>query len=351
MDFEKIKNQLQQQFNKEPFNEDIICKLASAFMETRDFEGAYELIKYGAEKVPSAQTLSNLGYFYLYEGEPNDDRWIYQVEKAVAVLEKAISLNPKSHISYSVLGEAYLIKNKECKAETVLKRAVELEKTSANLNNLGIALYRQNKFEEAKEFFYDSHLKRKTKYYTFCPYLNYGMTLAKLGIKKEAVKVAEELMSNPEKETCEVMLVDIINIYYEIKYFRKVIELYPKSLEELAITPEGFEMYIFALKQLNCEDIIEKLYKDTIKDKEELIKDIKEDDEIGEECKQYQITTTYEEISKYKNSYSKILNGEIIQNYYVPYIEQDCYLYGCLRHKNPVYSEVVKVNGIKRTNR
>ncbi|GEM_PF-2298661 len=344
MDFKNIKKELQAKFNKEPFNEDIICKLASAFMETRDFEGAYELLKYGAEKVPSVQTLSNFGYFYLYEGEPDDERWIYQVEKAILVLEKAISLNPNSHIPYSVLGEAYLIKNEDSKAEVMLKKAVEIEKTSVNLNNLGVALYRQNKLQEAKEFFYNSHLKRKLKYYTFFPYLNYGMTLAKLGMKKEAAEVAEELIDDLEKRTCEVNLVDIINIYYEMKALRKVVELYPKSFEEIAISPEDFEMYIFALKQLDSNDVIEKLYIDTIKDKEELIKDIKEDSEIDEECKQYQVTTTSEEISRYKSSYSKVMKGEIIQNHYKPYIEKDCYLYGCLRHKNLVYSEVVKVN-------
>lgn len=347
MDFEKIKNELQDFFNKEPFNEDIIGKLASAYMETRDFDGAYELLKYGAEKVPSVQTLSNMGYFYLYEGEPDEDRWRYQEQKAIFVLEKAISLNPKSHIPYSVLGEAYLIKNENNKAETVLKKAVDIEQTSANLNNLGVALYRQSKFEEAKEHFYNSHLKRKSRYYTFQPYLNYGMALAKIGMKKEAVEVAEYLMNNQEERSFEINLVDIISIYYEIEDLFKVVELYPKSLEEIAISPEYFEMYISALKRLGYHDVIDGLYIDAIKDKEQFIKDIEEDDEIDEECKKYQINNSLEEINRYRNGYCKIGNGETIKNYFEPFIEKDCYLFGCLRHGNPVYSEVIKVDAVK----
>lgn len=342
MDFEKIKNELQDKFKKEPFNEDIIGKLASAYMETRDFDGAYVLLKYGAEKVPSVQTLSNLGYFYLYEGEPDDDRWTYQEEKAISVLEKAISLNPQSHMPYSILGEAYLIKKEDSKAEIILKKAVDIEQTSANLNNLGVALYRQNKFQEAKEHFYNSHLKRKLEYYTFRPYLNYGMTLAKLGMKKEAIEVAEDLIKNQEKRSSEIDLVDIIKIYYEIKDLSKVVELYPESFKEVTISLEDFETYIFALKQLGSDNIIEKLYKDIIKDIEELNKDIKEDDELDEKCMENQVNNALEEIYKYRNSYSKVKNGEIIKNYYDPCIEKDCYLFGCLRHENPVYSEVIK---------
>lgn len=347
MDFEKIKKDLQDKFNKEPFNEDIIGRLTSALMETRDFEGAYELVKYGAEKVPSIQTLSNLGYFYLYEGEPDDDRWMYQEKKAIAALEKAISFNPKSHIPYSVLGEAYLIENEDCKAEAMLKRAVEIEETSANLNNLGVALYRQNKFQEAKEYFYNSHLKRKLKYYTFRPYLNYGMTLAKLGMKKEAADIAYDLTNNQKEELVEINLIDIISIYYEIGDLNKVVELYPKSFEEVVISPEDFSRYIFALKQLDYDDVLEKIYIDTIKDKEELIENIKEDDEIDEECKEYRVNNALEEIYRYQNIYSEVKNGEIIKSHYEPFIEKDCYLFGCIRHGNPVYSEVIKVNADK----
>lgn len=346
MDFKKIKNELQDKFNKESFNEDIIAKLASAYMETRDFEGAYELLKYGAEKVPSIQTLSNLGYFYLYEGEPDEDRWRYQESKAISLLEKAISSNPKSHMPYSVLGEAYLIKNENSKAETVLKKAVDIEWTSANLNNLGVALYRQGKFQEAKEHFYNSHLKRKSIYYTYRPYLNYGMALAKLGEKREAELVAEYLINNKERPL-ELNLRDIINIYYEIEDLSKVVELYPRSFEEIAISPEDFEMYISVLNQLGYDDIIEKLYIDTIRDNEQFIKDIKEDDEIDEESKKYQVNNVLEEIHKYRNSYRKIKNGEITRSYYDPFIEKDCYLFGCLRHENPVYSDVIKVDTAK----
>lgn len=343
MDFEKIRYELQSQFNSNPLDKDLIGKLASAYMETRNFERAYEILKYGAEKIPCVQTLANLGYFYLYEGEPDDDRWRYQGEKAISVLEKAVSLNPQSHIPYSVLGEAYLIKNEDSKAEFVLKKAIEIEQTSANLNNLGVALYRQRKFKDAKAHFYNSHLK----YYTFQPYLNYGMTLAKLGMKKEAAAVAKSLINNGENKSFEVDTIDIINIYYEIKDLSKVTELYPIALEEVSISPQDFEMYIFALKQLGYENTIDKLYIDTLKDKDELIKDIKDDDEIDEKSKEYQVTNALREIAEFQNSYDKVKNGEIIKSYYQPFIEKDCYLFGCLRHKNPVYSEIIKVNDTK----
>ncbi len=347
MDFDKIRYELQSQFNSNSLDEGLIGKLASAYMETRDFERAYEILKYGVEIIPCIQTLTNLGYFYLYEGEPNGEGWRYREDKAITVLEKAVNLNPQSHIPYSVLGEAYLTKNEDSKAEFVLKKAIEIEQTSANLNNLGVALYRQNKFKEAKVHFYNSHLKRKLKHYTFRPYLNYGMTLAKLGIEREAETVAKYLLNNGEDKTFEVDTVDIINIYYEIKDLNKVTELYPIAFEEVAISPQDFEMYIFALKQLGYENTIDKLFIDTLKDKDELIKDIIEDDEIDEESKKYQVTNAFREITEFRNSYDKVKRGKIIQSYYQPFIEKDCYLFGCLRHKNPVYSEIIKVNAAK----
>ena len=173
------------------------------------------------------------------------------------------------------------------------------------------------------------------------------MTLAKLGMKKEAADVAEDLIDNQKKGSSEIDLIDCISIYYEIEDLDKVVGLYPKSFEEIAISPEDFKMYIYALKQLGYDDAIENLYITTIKDKEELIKDIKEDHEIDEECKDYQISTTLKEIYRYRNSYRKVMNGEIIKNQYEPFIEKDCYLFGCLRHENPVYSGVIKVNECK----
>ncbi len=61
MDFEKIRYELQSQFNSNPLDEGLIGKLASAYMETRDFERAYEMLKYGVEIIPCVQTLTNLG--------------------------------------------------------------------------------------------------------------------------------------------------------------------------------------------------------------------------------------------------------------------------------------------------
>lgn len=344
MDYEKVRDDLQEQFNENNLNEDLISRLASAYMETRDFEGAYEILKHGAEQIPCIQTLSNLGYFYLYEGEPYEDRWQYQEEKAISYLEKAVSLNPLSHIPYSVLGEAYLIKNEKDKAEFVLKKAVAMGQTSANLNNLAVALYRQNRYEEAKENFYNSHLKRKSSYYTFRPYLNYGMALAKLGLKKEASAVALELIENQENRFYNICLADIISIYYELNDMNKAAELYPKAFEEIAVLPEYFEMYLYALKQLGQDDFMKKLYKDIVKEEEELIKDIKLDEEIEEDSKEYQINFALDKISKYTISYNKIKNGGKILNNYQPFIEKDCYLFGCLRHKNPTYSEVINAS-------
>lgn len=114
-------------------------------------------------------------------------------------------------------------------------------------------------------------------------------------------------------------------------------------IEEIAILPQHFEMYMFALKLLGQQDMIEKLYIDIGKSEEEFIKDVKEDYEIDEECKKFQIDDALHKISMYRNSYRKVKNGEIILNYYEPFIENDCYLFSCLRHENPVYSVQGKV--------
>lgn len=135
MDFEKVRHRLEEALSNDPLNDDILCKLASVTIETRDFELGLDILRKAVNLKPNVQTLTNLGYFYLHEGELTDDGWFQREGKAIQVLERAVGLSPLSHFTYSVLGEAYLKTDQNSAAQKTLTIAVEMVPTSdVNVN-------------------------------------------------------------------------------------------------------------------------------------------------------------------------------------------------------------------------
>ncbi len=201
--------------------------------------GSLEILKKAVDIQETEETLTNLGYFYLYEGEPIDidDRWDYQIEKSIEILERALMLNPVSYMSYSVLGEAYLRKKYFGEAEVVLRKAVDIEETVPNLNNLGVACYHLKKLEDAKIYFNKAHelgLASKEKDdYSFYPLLNYGLSLAKLGQKKASLEIADDLVKRLKSEFDEPSLVEIGFLYFENAKYHQVIETFERALNPM----------------------------------------------------------------------------------------------------------------------
>lgn len=337
MDYEMIKEELEKKLRDNPLDTHLMMTLASALMECHDFEKALTLLEKAVQINPSVETLTSLGYFYLDEGEPiTDERWQYRVDKSILTLERALMLNPISHFPYSALGEAYLKVDNHIKAEEVLKIATGIKPTTANLNNLGVSLYRQKKYKEAAVVFYKSHKISNKEFYSYYPYVNYGFTQAKLQNRKEVSNVCDYLLTDTVFSESDIHLLDIIFIFYENNDFEKVIELFPSVRAGFDVPTDEFGMVIFSLIKQNRKSEVADFYKHVMQDKEESIVDISNDNEIDEENKEFQINELRIEIQECRKIYLETINGIRPKIDYKLNIEGDCYLFGCLFHNNPL---------------
>jgi len=100
-----------------------------------DLDLALEMFQRAVAINCNVQTLNNLAYLYQIEYEDH--------QRAVELLEQVIKMNPNSEFPYGLLGEAYLDLEFYQKAEEALRKAVSFRQNPSLLNNLGVALYKQ----------------------------------------------------------------------------------------------------------------------------------------------------------------------------------------------------------------
>jgi len=337
LNYEALANQMEAQLKSDPTNVRLLNRLAIAKMETQGCEKALEVFKKAAESCPTVQSLNNLGYFYLYEGEPNDDgSFSCASSKAIDVLEQATSLNPTSEYPFSLLGKAYLVAKRDKEAEEVLIKAVSLAPDQANQNNLGIALYRQGRIEEAAYWFSKAQLSSSSGDISFKPHLNYGVCLAQLGRTIDAEKIADFLITNDEAKD-DIDLLDVSQIYYETLKYSKVVELFDNY--QYSWSFDWAIIYLFCLTQCQRKSQAETLLKEAIHNNLLEIEEIKvdDDDEWTEQERMDRIKDLALEIDKYREEYSKIVAGDRPPVNFQPYEVSKCYLFGCYRHNNPEY--------------
>ena len=331
---EALSKQLKSKLSNNPTNTNVMNQLAIAELETHRYEQAYELFKKAVEIAPTVQSLTNLGYFYLHEGEPNNDgSFSHAASKAIDLLEQAISLKPKTKYPYSLLGEAYLkIKNYR-KAEEVLKKAVAIKGDFANWNNLGVALYKQGQPGEAARWFHEAH-KGKPDDSSYRPYLNYGVCLAQMGEFSEAEHVAKVLLSSQDDS---IDFLDISQIYYETLNYTKVITLFEDYTYSWGLDWAVFYLYSLHRYKQDAEAVL--VLKEAIAKIHEAINEIIEDtdEDWTEDEREEIIKDLTNEIDRYKEEFSKIKTGYRPPINFNPFIESKCYLFGCRRHNNPEY--------------
>ncbi|MDD2402461.1 MAG: hypothetical protein PHD60_09725 [Clostridia bacterium] len=336
MDYEAIRTYYQTMINNNGLDGEVMSKLASSMVETRDFESALEILKRAVEIDPCVQTLSNLGYFYLNIGEPSQGRWFYKENETVELLERAIKLNPISYYPYAILGEAYIKLNKIQLAQKVLQKAVACKETLANHNNLGVVLYKLKKIEEASIYFHKAHSMGDDLNYSFNPYISYGICLARLGDADKAYKVAQDLMKKYKINLSgEVDGIDISKILYMCNKYEDVVEVFSQEIDNVHVSPSDFSLYMYSQYQLKniCE--VERMLNMLIKEKEEEIYEVKDDNDISIYNKKYRINNLEQEIKQLLFRFQSIDNGVKPYCDFDPVIEKDCCFFGCIRHNIP----------------
>ncbi|AKL96083.1 TPR domain containing-containing protein [Clostridium aceticum] len=325
-------------------------------LEINDIDLALQMFQRAVAINPNVQTLNNLAYFYQIE---YDDH-----QRAVELLGKAIKLNPSSKFPYGLLGEAYLDLELYQKAEETFKKAIGIEESSSLLNNLGVALYKQEKIKEAAVCFQkawefenrmkDDYLDSILNYDVWDEYLNsvlsYGVSLAQLGNIKEAEEVAEKLKlyvkryleagKNPIH--LDIGFLEIAEIYYEVHSYAKANEMFhaaqgPKMF--YGISPRWISQYQYSLLQCGNLQEAEALLKKVILDTQKLMEEILKDDYYTHEEQLEHIKDYVQDIEQYKALFQKVREGHRPLIDFHPQVMGSCYMFGCIRHGTAEYEE------------
>jgi Flp pilus assembly protein TadD len=341
-DYKELVKSLTEQIKREPNNSYIINDLAISLMEINQFEAAFFQFMKAAKINPNIQTLCNLAYFYYTEGEPLEDGcWRYKEKEAVDILEKVIRQDPKTDIPYTLLGEIYLKSNRYDKAVEILSKAIDIKPTIENLNNLGVCYFNKTNFEQASKYFCAAaKLIKAENNDSLYPLLNYGISLAILNKKEEALKIATELV-NLNRALDEDLATEITEIYYILGEYSHFANLYSK-LDLLFYSVEWIPTYLYSLHKLARRDeidIILKLITDNNEQKiQEALQDEDDEEDWGEPGrKEEYIEELKNEIIFLKNALNQILKGNKPKLKYELSIETGCYLFGCKKHNNPNY--------------
>ena len=236
--------------------------------------------------------------------------------------------------------------NKTSAAEAVLLKAIDIEETVANFNNLGVAYYKLSKYEEACKYFEKSHSIAYKKDYSFRPYLNLGMSFTKLKKKKEAENIAEFLLNSDEaKSDGYIGLIDIALLYFFNENYEKAISLFIMAFDEYVIYPNEFGMYLFSLINLKIQKEAKEFLNRAIKINKDRINEISDIEDMTIGDKNIIIGDLKHDINQFKILYQQITSGVKPQFVFVPYIEEQCYLFGCTQHENPHYIKKWEVSG------
>jgi Flp pilus assembly protein TadD len=335
LDYEVIIDEYTLKLEGNPDDEESMCRLAVALIETGENERALDLLKKAVDTDSNAKTLTNLGCFLMRIGEPASDRWFYCPEKAAVLLEQAVRLNPPEHYPYSALGEAYLKLGTDGLAVSVLDKATTLKGTVSNYNNYGVALYKNGCFEDAAKSFYTAHTLNKNDEHSYYPLLNYAFCLVKLGQQNEAAQIAGQLAGLLENNFVgEVDSLDISSLFYLCCKYDEVIRVISKAYDFFVIRPLDFSIYLYSLYQEGRLDEFNQLYEKAVAGFKDRIDDINNDPLIDSRERESELLHIREEMDQYENCYRDVVNGTSPTMDYNPYVETDCYFYGCQRHNN-----------------
>jgi len=322
--------------------------------EMNDLDLALEMFQRAVAINCNVQTLNNLAYLYQIEYEDH--------QRAVELLEQVIKMNPNSEFPYGLLGEAYLDLEFYKKAEEALRKAVSFRQNPSLLNNLGVALYKQQKIKEATVYFHkawesestlkDDNLNLMFSYSVWDEYINpvlsCGVSLAQLGKTKKAEEIAEKLKlyvktyleAGKNPIYIDVGFLEIAEIYYEAHSYTSAIEMFHAVLGPkltYGISPRWISQYQYALIQCGKLQEAEALLKKVILNTQKLKEEILKDDYYTHEEQQRHMDDYAQDIEEYKDLFQKVIEGHRPSIDFNPRVMGNCYMFGCIRHGRPEY--------------
>ncbi|TDK61780.1 tetratricopeptide repeat protein [Bacillus salipaludis] len=294
-------------------------------LEQNEYEEALKLFQIAVEESRNIQSLNNLAWMYSYE--ENDD------EKALELIEEAISLNPSTYFPFNILGEIYIRQKKWQLASEAFLKSISIQPSNEAYHNLAVAKYHLGDLKEASDIFLQVAGDSDDAMF------GHVKCLIDLGMKTEARKKLEAFNEEADEFVGEIAVADL---YVELDCYKEAIYWFEKGWKEYWKVPYWVSRFVYSLFKTKNINRIYEVIQESLEQKDEEIKDAFEEEceeNWTENDKKENIKQLCEEKDKYQNMLELISSGHIPLIEFDPAATGGCYLFGCKRHNHPEYQE------------
>ncbi|MGQ8874326.1 tetratricopeptide repeat protein [Paenibacillus sp. TSA_86.1] len=293
-------------------------------LENNDYDAALALFREALNESRDVQSLTNLAWIYYHEEG--------DVTAAIELAQEAVGLNPTSHFPYSLLGEMLLVNERWEEAKTVLANSIRREPSKEACNNLAIAKYHLEEWDEASVLFLQSAGPSDYAMYSHIH------CLIKMGKTDEAKQKLDGFSQTDDDFVGEV---HVAELYLELKCFSEAVRWFEQAWATYYKSPDWVCRYIYALIQTNAKERAVEITKECIQFKQD---DMEEEqaEECDENWTEGDKATYLIQLQNEKQEYEQII--EQISSDFVPPFQfttspsSSCYLFGCSRHDHPEYT-------------
>ena len=292
-------------------------------LEENKYDESLKLFKEAVRISREVQSLNNLAWIYC--NEEDDDA------SALPLLEEVITMNPKSHFPYNLLGEIYCRQEKWEIAKDILEKAISIQPSNPAYNNLATANYHLGNIKDASKYYLFA--SEPSDYAMYC----HVKCLIELGNRRGAKRILDAFSQEDDEFVGEVETADL---YVELGCYEEAIKWFSESWKNYVKQPVWISRYIYSLLRMNNPVRAQELLNECIHEKTEEIKDAHEeacDEDWSESDKQAYIKKLLDEKIEYEQMFEKISSGYIPALEFETAIQKACYLFGCNRHDYPEY--------------
>ncbi len=257
--------------------------------------------------------LNNKSYFCLKNSNDDNEQITNYV---ITLLNQALSISPSNYKSLWLLGKIYYDNKMYTSSIDQFLKAVEANPNIISLNNTGVVFHHLKQYTESEKYF------KKAVEESNNMIAIYNFTLE--NIINQNYSFAKQLLL--KLLPCEdIDYIDIGRLYYLLKDYQIVCNLYEKEWNDVLPNPIDLGIYLFSLKKTNQLDKYNFVQNQTIESSLKFINDI-EDDMTSE--------AYLENLNNIRSVIEQINAGYVPSVYLEPIMIDACYLYHCLVHNN-----------------
>lgn len=196
-------NKLIADLEKNPYNLDLINKIAIGYFENYELKSNKEDFDYFEKAYKLKKTIKsthNFAWFLYFEWSEIEWRWNEDsaIEKALKIQKESIELYPKSYLPYYQYGYMLLDQKRYYVAIPFLQKANNIKKDKEITHNIGFCYFQIEEYQKAYDFF---NIPTKIGDIEDKRLFNLGLTAFKLNKLDQVKSIAEKLLTNIKPNT------------------------------------------------------------------------------------------------------------------------------------------------------